>query len=152
MDLRAQRANTVNLQKQSLDCDEALCISAAIFKCLIELNPTFGITTEMLVVLTYRDFIYFHTEPQMCEPDLCFQPLFEALKVLKSENQSFFCTGDNPQSETGVGTLQEFLYSNCEFTEKMRAEVPSSENTEMEDFNKLCLEHVDGEESVLSLN
>ncbi|XP_027133830.1 protein shortage in chiasmata 1 ortholog isoform X2 [Larimichthys crocea] len=70
--------------------------------------------------------------PQICEPAVSFQPLSEALKVMKLEKQSFVGVGDE---------LQVNLCSNCMFTENMRSELHSTKQEDMEEFKKLSLEH-----------
>lgn len=85
----------------------------------------------------------------MREPAVGFQPLSEALTVTKLEKQSLVSTGDDLQSQMGTASRLGFSCSNCEFTESMRSEVPSTEHELMEDFKKLSPEHVEGEQSVL---
>ncbi|XP_070759887.1 protein shortage in chiasmata 1 ortholog [Enoplosus armatus] len=83
-------------------------------------------------------------EPQIQEPAIDFQPLSEALRVMKLENQSFVSVGDKQQSQMGcMITPQVYLCSNREFTENMRSEFPSTEQEQMEDFRKLSPEHVE---------
>ncbi|XP_071339672.1 protein shortage in chiasmata 1 ortholog isoform X2 [Trachinotus anak] len=78
-------------------------------------------------------------EPETYEPPLNFQPLSEAIKVIKSEKQSFF---SELQSQTRTGTPQVYLCSNRGFTESMRSEVPPTKEKKLEDFEKLSPEHV----------
>lgn len=78
----------------------------------------------------------------MCEPDVCVQSLSEVIKVLKLERQSLTCTSDD---------MQGFLHDSCEFTEKMRSEVPSDIHRREEDFEKLSLQDFEGEESFIKL-
>ncbi|XP_031705240.1 protein shortage in chiasmata 1 ortholog [Anarrhichthys ocellatus] len=80
-------------------------------------------------------------EPQIYEPAVDFQPLSEAWKVTKSENQSFVVVGDKLQSEMEVGAPQVCLCSDRDFTESMRPESPSTTQEKMEDFKKLSPEH-----------
>ncbi|XP_075961127.1 protein shortage in chiasmata 1 ortholog [Anarhichas minor] len=80
-------------------------------------------------------------EPQIYEPAVDFQPLSEAWKVTKSENQSFVVVGDKLQSEMEVGAPQVCLCSDRDFTEGMRPESPSTTQEKMEDFKKLSPEH-----------
>ncbi|XP_038560284.1 protein shortage in chiasmata 1 ortholog isoform X2 [Micropterus salmoides] len=83
-------------------------------------------------------------EPQIHEPAVDFQPLSEALRVMKLENQSFISVGDKQQSPVGcVITPQVYLCRNCEFTESMLSEFNSNEQEKMEDFNKRSPEHVE---------
>ncbi|KAI3372610.1 hypothetical protein L3Q82_023088, partial [Scortum barcoo] len=79
-------------------------------------------------------------EPQTHEPAVDFQPLSEALKVLKLEKQSFVDVGNELQSEWRRITSQQYLCSNQEFTESMKSEVPSAEHEKIEDFKKLSPE------------
>uniref|UniRef100_A0A8P4GRS3 Protein shortage in chiasmata 1 ortholog n=1 Tax=Dicentrarchus labrax TaxID=13489 RepID=A0A8P4GRS3_DICLA len=82
-------------------------------------------------------------EPQMCETAGSFQPMSEALKVIKLEKQSFVSVGDKLQSHMGTGALQVSLCSNREFTESMKSEFPSTKQEKTEDFKKLSPEHVE---------
>ncbi|XP_065818117.1 protein shortage in chiasmata 1 ortholog [Labrus bergylta] len=81
-------------------------------------------------------------EPQNTDPAVDFRPLSDALKMMKLENLHFDSIDDKLQSETGPGTSQVNLCSNYEFTESLRSEFPSNKpEKEMEDFQKLSLEH-----------
>lgn len=92
------------------------------------------------------NLLYFLSEPQICEPAVAFQPLSEALKVIKCEKQSFECVGEKPQYQVGTGAPQVF-------TENMRCEFSSTKQEEMEDFKKLSPGRVECEQSVpFSLN
>lgn len=82
------------------------------------------------------NLLYFLSVPQICEPAVSFQPLSEALKVMKLEKQSFVGVGDE---------LQVNLCSNCMFTENMRSELHSTKQEDMEEFKKLSLEHEERE-------
>uniref|UniRef100_A0A3B4VK97 Shortage in chiasmata 1 n=1 Tax=Seriola dumerili TaxID=41447 RepID=A0A3B4VK97_SERDU len=81
-------------------------------------------------------------EPQTYEPVVDFNRLSEAVKVIKSEKQSFICAGGELQSQLRMGDPQVYLCSSREFTESMRSEFPSTKDEKMEDFEKLSLEHV----------
>ncbi|XP_056233081.1 protein shortage in chiasmata 1 ortholog isoform X2 [Seriola aureovittata] len=81
-------------------------------------------------------------EPQTYEPVVDFNPLSEAVKVIKSETHSFICAGGELQSQLRMGDPQVYLCSSREFTESMRSEFPSTKDKKMEDFEKLSLEHV----------
>lgn len=85
----------------------------------------------------------------MCEPGVCFQPLSEALRILKLENQNLMCDAEDLQSQMGTGSPQVFLCNNGGFTENMRSEVPPKRHQETEDFKRLSPEHVQGEGSLL---
>uniref|UniRef100_UPI0037E8A9FC protein shortage in chiasmata 1 ortholog n=1 Tax=Semicossyphus pulcher TaxID=241346 RepID=UPI0037E8A9FC len=80
-------------------------------------------------------------EPQIHEQPADFQPLSEALKVIKLDNESSVGVDDKLQSQMRTGTRQVNLCSNCEFTESLRSEFPSEQK--MEDFTKLSPEHVE---------
>ncbi|XP_070820016.1 protein shortage in chiasmata 1 ortholog [Chaetodon trifascialis] len=80
-------------------------------------------------------------EPGICEPAVTFQPLSEALRVIKLEKQSFGCAGDKLPSQAGTGAPQVYLCSDCESTENMSCEFSSTKEEEMEDFKKLSPEH-----------
>lgn len=81
----------------------------------------------------------FSTEPQMCEPDVCFQSMTELFKVLKLERQSLTSTSKG---------VQELMCDSCEFTEKIISEVPSARQGSVEDFQKLPLQDSEGEECI----
>ncbi|XP_041643349.1 protein shortage in chiasmata 1 ortholog [Cheilinus undulatus] len=83
------------------------------------------------------------TEPHSDEPAVIYQPLSEALKVMKLENQSIISAGDKLLSEMSTEESQVNLYSYREFTESIRSEFPSKEQEETEDFQRLSLEHVE---------
>lgn len=85
----------------------------------------------------------------MCEPAVCFQPLSEALRILKLEKQSPMCDGEDLPSQMGTGSPQVFLCNNSGFTESMSSEVPPKRHQETEDFKSLSPEHVQGERSLL---
>ncbi|KAK2901796.1 hypothetical protein Q8A73_011542 [Channa argus] len=83
------------------------------------------------------------TEPQIYEPTIDFQPLSEALKVIKLEKQSFSSIAANLQSQKMSQATQVYLCNNCELIESMKTEsLPIKVKETMEDFKKLS-EHVD---------
>lgn len=84
--------------------------------------------------------LIFHTEPHLCKPEVCFQSLSDVFKALKLERQSLTCASEDTQA---------FLCNTCEFTEKMRSEVPSATHRRVEDFEKLPLEDVECEEPLI---
>nr|XP_046241409.1 protein shortage in chiasmata 1 ortholog isoform X3 [Scatophagus argus] len=84
---------------------------------------------------------YLLAEPQICEPAVSFQSLTKALNIVNSEKESFACAGDKLQSQMGTEALLVDLRSNCEFTESMRSEFPSTKHEEMEE--KMSPEHVE---------
>ncbi len=79
----------------------------------------------------------------MCKPAASFQPLSEALKVLKLQKQNLVC--DKLQSQVATQAPQVHLCSTCEFTENMKSEFPSTKQEMTEDFQKLSPEHLEGE-------
>ncbi|KAK2837948.1 hypothetical protein Q5P01_015160 [Channa striata] len=82
-------------------------------------------------------------EPQIYEPTIDFQPLSEAVKVIKPEKQSFIGDTESLQLQNMSRDTQVYFCSNCEFTESMISEFPLSKVEEtMEDFNKLANKHV----------
>ncbi|XP_060927905.1 protein shortage in chiasmata 1 ortholog [Limanda limanda] len=81
------------------------------------------------------------TEPETPEPALGFQPLSEAVKVLKLEKQSFVTAAAELRSQMSKGTSQVYLCSNCEVTESLRSELPSTRDEKMEDFKKVSPDH-----------
>lgn len=85
----------------------------------------------------------------MCESAVCFQPLSEALRILKLEKQSLMCDGEDLRSQMGTGPPQVFLCNSSGFTENMSSEVPPKRHQEVEDFKRLSPEHVQGKESLL---
>ncbi|XP_053277060.1 protein shortage in chiasmata 1 ortholog [Pleuronectes platessa] len=80
-------------------------------------------------------------EPETPEPAVDFQPLSEAVKVLKLEKQSFVTAAAELRSQMSKGTSQVYLCSNCELTENLRSELPSTREEKMEDFKKLSPDH-----------
>ena len=85
--------------------------------------------------------MYFHTEPQVCKPAAGFQSVSEALEILKLKKENFVCNSDKLQSQIGTGASQLYLCRNCEFTENMRSEFPSTNQEMTEDFKKFSPEH-----------
>uniref|UniRef100_A0AAQ5WVV6 Protein shortage in chiasmata 1 ortholog n=1 Tax=Amphiprion ocellaris TaxID=80972 RepID=A0AAQ5WVV6_AMPOC len=124
------RLSTSDLQKEELSPFRLSLMSAraqremkvALWKA--EKHPTFVVG-------------FLLSEPQMYEPAVDFQPLSEALRVVKLEKQSFAGTGDKLQSNVEVK-----LCCSREFTESLRSEFSSNGEEMMEDFRKLPLEHV----------
>ncbi|XP_041854382.1 protein shortage in chiasmata 1 ortholog isoform X2 [Melanotaenia boesemani] len=93
------------------------------------------------------------SEPQIHEPDVEFQPLYEALRVLKSEKQSFIHADDNLELESWEsGTPQVFLGCSRDFTESMSSAFPPTRKEEVENFTKLLPEHVDDRSFLLDLH
>ncbi|XP_026200054.1 protein shortage in chiasmata 1 ortholog isoform X3 [Anabas testudineus] len=83
-------------------------------------------------------------EPQIFEPAVDFQPLSEALEILKLEKQRFVSVNDELQLQLTMEAPQMYLCSNCEFTESMRSEFLSTEEEEkVEDFEKLSPDHIE---------
>ncbi|XP_034548971.1 protein shortage in chiasmata 1 ortholog isoform X2 [Notolabrus celidotus] len=82
-------------------------------------------------------------EPQHHAPPADFQPLSEALRVIKLENLNVVGCGDKPQLENRTRALHKNVCSNIEFMERMQTELPSTEQREMEDFKKLPTEHME---------
>ncbi|XP_059192347.1 protein shortage in chiasmata 1 ortholog isoform X2 [Centropristis striata] len=82
-------------------------------------------------------------EPQMFEPAVDFQPLSDAWRVMKSENESFMSVDDKLQSQMETGASPVYLCSSREFTESIRAECPSTTEEKMEDFKELSPENED---------
>ncbi|XP_068603645.1 protein shortage in chiasmata 1 ortholog, partial [Brachionichthys hirsutus] len=59
-------------------------------------------------------------EPQMCEAALSFQPLSEALKVIRLEKHSFVCVDDKLPLQTVTGAPHSaYLFNNCDFIENI---------------------------------
>lgn len=81
----------------------------------------------------------------MYEPAVNFQPLWEALKVIKLEKESFISAADKLQSEMETGVPQLSLCCCCDFTESMKSDLPSIREETGEDLSKLPPEHVEGE-------
>ncbi|KAM9391431.1 protein shortage in chiasmata 1 ortholog [Pholidichthys leucotaenia] len=81
------------------------------------------------------------SEPQIDEHSIDFQPLPEALNVLKMEKQRFISTNGNVETETSV--LQLTLCSGHELPERLKVEFPSTRERVMEDFYKIQPEHVE---------
>ncbi|XP_029999100.1 protein shortage in chiasmata 1 ortholog [Sphaeramia orbicularis] len=79
-------------------------------------------------------------EPQLYGPADDFQPLTEALKLLKSTKQSFVSIDNKLHSPTGSGVRQLYVCSPCEFTESMTSEFTSSGRDD-EEFNRVSPEH-----------
>nr|XP_033475528.1 protein shortage in chiasmata 1 ortholog [Epinephelus lanceolatus] len=82
-------------------------------------------------------------EPHIYEAAIDFQPLSEACKVMKSENQSFVYSGEKLQLQVETGAPQVYLCRSLEFTESLRCKSPPANEEKMEDFKKLSLEHVE---------
>ncbi|XP_047197297.1 protein shortage in chiasmata 1 ortholog [Hippoglossus stenolepis] len=80
-------------------------------------------------------------EPETPEAAVDFQPLSEAVKVLKLEKQSFITAAAELKSQMSTGTSQVYLCSNREVTESMRSELPSTREEKMKDFKKLSPDH-----------
>ncbi|XP_006803946.2 protein shortage in chiasmata 1 ortholog [Neolamprologus brichardi] len=89
------------------------------------------------------------SEPQMYEPAVDFQPLWEALKVIKLEKESFISAADKLQSEMETGVPQLSLCC-CDFTESMKSDLPSIKDETGEDLSKLPPEHVEVDSFLLS--
>lgn len=81
----------------------------------------------------------------MYEPAVDFQPLWEALKVIKLEKESFISAADKLQSEMETEVPQLSLCCCCDFTESMKSDLPSIREETGEDLSKLPPEHVEGE-------
>uniref|UniRef100_UPI003AB0A4C6 protein shortage in chiasmata 1 ortholog n=1 Tax=Centroberyx gerrardi TaxID=166262 RepID=UPI003AB0A4C6 len=82
-------------------------------------------------------------EPQVCEAAVEFQPLSEALKLLKINKDGFVSVGDKLQSQTGTGVPQVYLSRSREFTESMSPEFRAAKVDKVEDFTTLsphCIE------------
>ncbi|KAM6930973.1 LOW QUALITY PROTEIN: protein shortage in chiasmata 1 ortholog [Xenentodon cancila] len=82
-------------------------------------------------------------EPQADESRADFQPLREALRVVKLETEGFTGGGNKLVLQVGTGTPQVFLGSSLEFTESLAYEFPTTGVEEMEVFRKLLPERVD---------
>ncbi|XP_026176904.1 protein shortage in chiasmata 1 ortholog [Mastacembelus armatus] len=83
-------------------------------------------------------------EPQMHGEAVDFQPLSEALKTIKSDEQSFFSVGKELQSQMRMGTPQLYLCSYQELTESISSEFLSTKVKEdAEDFEKVSPEYVE---------
>jgi len=80
----------------------------------------------------------------MYDPAADFQPLREALKLMRLEKESLVIAGDKLKVQVEPGVLQALSYSR-EFTESLRSEFPPTREEEKEDFTKLLPEHVEGE-------
>ncbi|KAK5870832.1 hypothetical protein PBY51_003745 [Eleginops maclovinus] len=92
-------------------------------------------------------------EPQIYEPVVEFQPLSEAWRVRKSENQSFVGVEDKLQSQRETGPPQVYLCSSREFTESLTSESPPTTEEKMEAFIKLSPEHLEiGSETIYPTN
>ncbi|XP_058492394.1 protein shortage in chiasmata 1 ortholog isoform X2 [Solea solea] len=74
-------------------------------------------------------------EPPISVPAINYQPLPEALKVIKSERQDFICAGGELESQLSTGVAHEF-------TESMMTGFPTTEVEKMEDFKKVSPGHV----------
>ncbi|XP_040010710.1 protein shortage in chiasmata 1 ortholog isoform X2 [Xiphias gladius] len=81
-------------------------------------------------------------EPQRYEPAVNFQPLSEALKVIKSEKQSLISAGGELESQMSMGAPKVCLCSNHEFTESLKSEISPTTVEKLEDFKKLSPEPV----------
>uniref|UniRef100_A0A668UJC5 Shortage in chiasmata 1 n=2 Tax=Oreochromis aureus TaxID=47969 RepID=A0A668UJC5_OREAU len=90
------------------------------------------------------------SEPQMYEPAVDFQPLWEALKVIKLEKESFISAADKLQSEMETGVPQLSSCCCCDFTESVKSDLPSIREETGEDFSKLPPEHVEVDSFLLS--
>ncbi|XP_071402352.1 protein shortage in chiasmata 1 ortholog [Centroberyx affinis] len=76
-------------------------------------------------------------EPEVCEAAVEFQPLPEALKLLKINKDGFVSVGDKLQSQTGTGVPQVYLSRSHEFTESMSSKFRAAKVDKVEDFTTL---------------
>ncbi|XP_072242952.1 protein shortage in chiasmata 1 ortholog [Leuresthes tenuis] len=90
------------------------------------------------------------SEPQMYDPAADFQPLREALKLVRLEKESLVSAGDKVKVQVEPGVLQTLGYSR-EFTEGFRSEFPPTREEEKEDFTKLLPDHVEVRSLLLDL-
>ena len=84
-------------------------------------------------------------EPQMREAAVGFQPLSEALGVLRFEKHTVVCVDDKLQSHTEAGAPQVYPCDHREFTESLCSEIPSTKHRVEEDFMKASPEHAECE-------
>ncbi|XP_044051343.1 protein shortage in chiasmata 1 ortholog [Siniperca chuatsi] len=137
-------------------CQTQICLSACKLqkealsplrrRCLVSTRAQKEMETALWKAEKHPTFVvgFLLAERQIHEPAVDFQPLSEALRVIKLENQSFVGIGDKQQAQMGcIITPQVYLCSEREFTESMRSEFPSTEQEKMEDFRKLSPEHVE---------
>ncbi|XP_075324955.1 protein shortage in chiasmata 1 ortholog [Odontesthes bonariensis] len=90
------------------------------------------------------------SEPQMYDPAADFQPLREALKLMRLEKESLVSADDKLKVQVEPGVLQ-VLGCSYEFIESLRSEFPPTREEEKEDFTKLLPEHVEVSSLLLDL-
>ncbi|XP_056134719.1 protein shortage in chiasmata 1 ortholog [Lampris incognitus] len=78
------------------------------------------------------------TEPRTCEPAVEFQPLSEALRILKIDHENVISAGDSIsdklQSWMPAGVPDVYFSSSHEFTESLACESSSAKQDKVEDF------------------
>ncbi|XP_072289991.1 protein shortage in chiasmata 1 ortholog [Eucyclogobius newberryi] len=121
--------STSALVEEPLSPQGQICFGSA--KCQRELEKALW-TAEKLPTFVQGFML---TEPQTHERLVDFQPLSEALRMLKSEER--FSRDESTPAETGV--LQTPLCSSTDFTESIKSDVPPSK-TDVEEFKKMSAE------------